>query len=60
MVNPLSAAMQEEWMLPSFLLCGGFANNFALSYIWYIYSVSGRNYTVVEGVGGTRHKQRVL
>ena len=55
MVNPLSAAMQEEWMLPSFLLCGGFANNFALSYIWYIYSVSGRNYTVVEGLGGTRH-----
>ena len=35
MVSPLTEAMQKEWLLPRFMLCGGFTENLALSYTWY-------------------------
>ena len=35
MVSALSPAMQEEWLLPNFLLCGGFTDNLIFSYIWF-------------------------
>jgi lysine-specific demethylase 8 len=35
LVTPMVEAMQEEWLLPPFLLCGGFAHNLVFSYIWF-------------------------
>lgn len=35
MVSPLTGAMAEEWLLPQFMLCGGFTDNLVISYTWY-------------------------
>ena len=34
MVSPLTPAMQGEWPLPRFLLCGGYSDNLIFSYTW--------------------------
>ena len=36
MVTVLPEAMKKEWLLPKFMLCGGFTENFMYSYTWYI------------------------
>ena len=36
MVSHLPDSMQAEWLLPKFLLCGGFTDNLVLSYLWYL------------------------
>ena len=35
LVTPMPEAMQKEWLLPQFLLCGGFSENLVFSYTWY-------------------------
>jgi lysine-specific demethylase 8 len=35
LVTPMPEAMQKEWLLPQFLLCGGFSENLVFSYTWF-------------------------
>lgn len=34
LVMDMPSALQEEWMLPRFILCGGYTSNLITSYMW--------------------------
>ena len=38
MVSDMPVEMTNEWPLPPFLLCGGYTENIAFVYIWYVQS----------------------
>lgn len=36
MVQEMPDSMKEEWVVPSFLLCGGYTDNLAHVHMWYV------------------------